>query len=152
MKFFYILILLLVFIGCKDYNSENSLRLISDKSIIYEKETVIKKDHIEVDNSRIESINGVQYIVEEKAVYDKNGILYLLTAGSEGFIVHSRNQGQGTLPIENPERYNRAKISRLNNYIIDNQDTIKKFKILLKDRMILTTPNENNIIYIYKFK
>ncbi|MCU7618754.1 hypothetical protein NZ698_16280 [Chryseobacterium sp. PBS4-4] len=146
---FYAIIISLNFIGCDKYN--DNLQSLSNKNKIYEKSIVIKKDDIEASESKVEIISGTKYIIEEKATYDNTGILHLSTAGSEGFIAHSRNNEKGTLPIENPKQYNEIKIDRSHNYIIDNQDTIKRFKILMKDKIILTPENKNNRSYLYRF-
>jgi hypothetical protein len=144
-------------IGCNQYN--DNLKSLDDNAKIYEKNIAFKEENIEVDESRVESINGTKYIIEEKEIYDNKGILYLLTGGSEGFITHSRNNEKGTLPIDYQERYKGIKIDKNHNYIIDNQDTIRKFKIFIDDKIILTSEIEdlynwadkNNRVYIYKF-
>ena len=130
----YLLIIFLSFIGCNKFN--DNLQSLSDKNKIFEKNIAFKKGYIEVDESRIEKINEIEYIIEEKAIYDDKGILYLYTAGSEGFIIHLRNNEKGKQPIEKPEQYPEIKTDKNNNYIIDNQDTIRKFKILLKDKIM----------------
>lgn len=145
----YILITFFSFLGCNEFN--DNLQLLNNKNKIYEKDIAFKKDDIEVEDSRIENVNGINYIVEEKTIYDSKGILYLYTGGSEGFIIHSRNNEKGSLPIENKEQYKELKIDRNHNYIIDGQDTIRKFKILLKEKIILTNEIKDNRIHIYRF-
>ena len=146
----YLILIVLSLTGCNS-KPDNSLLLLNN-STIYEKNIAFKKNDIEAVESRIEIVGGTKYIVEEKALYDSVGVFKLYTAGSEGFIIHSRNDDKESKSIERMKFYNKILINRKHNYILDGNDTIKSFKVLLKDKVIITPANKNDRVYIYKFK
>ena len=132
-------------------NEKYNLKSLDANYKVYEKNRAFIKNNITVEESKIENILGTEYIIEEKVIFDDKGILQLYRGGSEGFIVHSRGNDPKTLPIENQEQYKKIIIDRDHNYIIDNYDTIKEFKILLEEKIIITDEIKDGRIYIYKY-
>ena len=48
--------------------------------------------------------------------------------------------------------YYKILINRKLDCLIDGKDTIRNFEVFLKDRLIMVYPNEDDRIYVYKFK
>jgi hypothetical protein len=118
---------------------------------IDEKLTVFKEDGGSYSENKIILIDSKRCVIEEKVIYDNDGkCLYLYTGGSEGLIPYSRNHIKGFLPLEEEQLNYNIKIDKKNNWILDNNDTIRNFKVL-KD-VILVDIDSTDRFRVYKYK
>ena len=65
----------LLFISCN--NTSKKLEMLKEGTFIYERERVLEKKNITVEQSKIEMIRETKYVVEEKVIYDSLGILQI---------------------------------------------------------------------------
>ena len=140
----------LLFISCN--NTSKRLEMLKENIFIYERERVFEKKNITVEQSQVEMIRGTKYIIEEKVIYDSLGILEIYAGASEGFVVYSRDNDFGKSVIKEEGYSNKVLIDKKQDCLIDGKDTIRNFKVFLKDRLIMVYPKEGNRIYVYKFK
>ena len=140
----------LLFISCN--NTSKRLEMLKENIFIYERERVFEKKNITVEQSKVEMIRGTKYIIEEKVIYDSLGILEIYAGASEGFVVYSRDNDFGKSVIKEEGYSNKVLIDKKQDCLIDGKDTIRNFKVFLKDRLIMVYPKEGNRIYVYKFK
>ena len=140
----------LLFISCN--NTSKKLEMLKEGTFIYERERVLQKKNITVEQSKIEMIRETKYVVEEKVIYDSLGILQIYDGAAEGFIIHTRNKSDGNIIFKNRGYSNKILINRKLDCLIDGKDTIRNFEVFLKDRLIMVYPKEDDRIYVYKFK
>jgi len=78
--------------------------MLKEGTFIYERERVLEKKNITVEQSKIEMIRETKYVVEEKVIYDSLGILQIYDGAAEGFIIHTRNKSDGNIIFKNMGR------------------------------------------------
>ncbi len=124
---------------------------LKDVTKIHEKLIVFEEGEGTYSEGNITLIDGERCVIEKKIIYDNEGkCLYLYTAGSEGLIPHSRNYFRGYLPIEGAALNYTIKIDKKNNWILDNVDTIRVFKVL-ENEIITDTDKKTGRFRVYKY-
>jgi hypothetical protein len=120
---------------------------------IYEKLIVFKeRGGGGYSEGNITLIDGERCVIEKKIIYDNEGkCLYLYTGSAEGLISHSRNYIKGYLPIEGEALNYTIKIDKKNNWILDNNDTIRVFKVL-ENEIITNTDKKTGRFCVYKYR
>ncbi|QAR30255.1 hypothetical protein EQP59_02215 [Ornithobacterium rhinotracheale] len=149
-NFIVLLVLCITLANCS--NVSNDLKEINNEDFVYEKVVALKKNGIEVDESRLEQINNIKYIVEERIVYDSLGIFKIYDGSSEGFITYTRNSRDGRRIIRSKMYGNKVLLDRKHNHILDGTDTIKMFEIFISEKIIVAKSSQKDRIIVYKFK
>ncbi|PAM94571.1 hypothetical protein B4N84_11360 [Flavobacterium sp. IR1] len=145
MKFSMYLFLLVLTFSC---TSRHDLKNVNS---IFEKLTVFPEDNGSYSENKIIVIDNENFVIEEKIIYDSEGKCSYLYAGSaEGLIPHSRDNEKGFLPLEKEQLDYNIKIDKKNNWILDNNDTIRVFKVL-KNEIVVNIDSTNRVL-VYKYK
>lgn len=145
MKYSIFLFTIILTLGCTNRHDLKSVTKIHEKLIVFEEGGGAYSEN------KIVLIDGERCVIEEKIIYDNQGkCLFLYTGGSEGLISHSRNYIRGYLPIEGEELNYTIKIDKKNNWILDNNDTIRVFKVLKNE--IITDIDKNGRFCVYKYR
>ncbi len=101
------------------------------------------------------SVSGEMYnlglcALEKDIYFNKNGkITKLGKSQGEGLLFFYRNPQKNELSLDDNELSFRIKVDIKRNLIIENQDTIRNFRI--QKNKIITNKNKNGRIFIYSF-
>jgi len=145
MKYSICFFIAILIVGCTTKQDLKNVNKISEKLIVFEAKELIHSEN------RITLIDGERCVIEKKIIYDKDGkCIFFYRGGSEGLIQYSRNYIKGYLPFGEEQLNYKIKIDKKNNWILDNNDTIRTFKVL-KDE-IITNVDSNGRFRVYKYK
>ena len=126
MKYSISFLISILILGCTSKQDLKNVNKINEKLTVFEE----RVGFVHSENN-ITIIDGDRCVIEEKIIYDKDGkCLFLYSGGSEGLIQHSRNYIKGFLPLGEEQLNYKIKIDTKNNWILDNNDTIRDFKVL----------------------
>ncbi|MBE0393655.1 hypothetical protein HNQ02_003716 [Flavobacterium sp. 7E] len=146
MKYSIFIFAIILTLGCTSKHDLKNVTKIYEKLIVFNGEGLVHSEN------KIIIIDGKRCVIEKKIIYDHQGkCLFLYTGGSEGLISHSRNSSRGYLPIEGEALNYTIKIDKKNNWILDNNDTIRVFKVL-GNEIITSTNEKRGRFFVYKYR
>lgn len=145
MKYSICFFITILIVGCISKHDLKNVNKINEKLTVFEAKGLIHSEN------KVTLRDGKRCVIEEKIIYDKDGkCSYVYTGGSEGLIQYSRNYIKGYLPFGEEQLNYKIKIDKKNNWILDNNDTIRDFKVL-KDE-IITKIDSDGRFRVYKYK
>jgi hypothetical protein len=146
-KFF---LLLLLTISCQQ--KPNDLKHLNFK-YIYQKIQVLDIKSLLQEDEKIFVIQNKKFQVENKVIYNSNGqAIEIFVGGSEGFITYSRDSIRGKLPFDKEMQNIKISLNKAENYIFDNNDTIREFEIIENEKILKCKKRNDGRTIFYKYK
>jgi hypothetical protein len=146
-KFF---LLLLLTISCQQ--KPNDLKHLNFK-YIYQKIQVLDIKSLSQEDEKIFVTQNKKFQVENKVIYNSNGqAIEIFVGGSEGFITYSRDSIRGKLPFDKEMQNIKISLNKAENYIFDNNDTIREFEIIENEKILKCKKRNDRRTIFYKYK
>lgn len=142
---FFLFIILLF--SCEVDSKLNKVSLITNKKVIMSVTSINYK------TSSSFKFNWFNHPLERDIDFDANGkILRVGKSKAEGLLFSYKNPGKMQLGLSIEDLNYQLKIDTLNHFIIENEDTIRSFKVNHNKKIIYSENKRTGRISIYSFK
>lgn len=141
-------LILIIFLSCDKENSKlNGVTFITNKKVIMDVKSI---NHTTSSSYRFKWFN---HPLTRDIDFDNNGkILKIGKSKAEGLLFYYKNPVKKQLGLTEDDLNFQLKIDTINHLIIENNDTLKSFKVNLNKKIIYSENKKIGRINIYSFE
>ncbi len=141
-----VFIYLILLLSCsEEKDTLEHLSLITNKKVIL--------NDTKINSASAYKFKGDFYPLEVDTYFDANGkIIKSGHSKGEGLLFYYRNPNKSQLKLNKEQLELTIRLDKVNNCIIENDDTIRNLTVDLKNRIAYSENNKENRINIYRFE